>query len=158
MVAPKSQWQRSSVTAHALEQLIAEGLLSLAEENPWCIAFVDPRPRPSPGEFVAFTAFLERGLGFPMSEFFRRVLDFYKLKLHDLSPNSILHLACFVTLCEGYFRCAVFFPLWLWIFQLGSRGDMSPCGGLNFQVRSDIDYLDIGFPSKVNWRKGGFYM
>ena len=87
MGAPKSQWQRSLVTAHALEQLAAEGLLPLAEENQWCIATMDPRPRPSPGEFVVFTAFLERGLGFPTSEFFQRVLDFYGLKLHDLTPN-----------------------------------------------------------------------
>ena len=35
---------------------------------------------------------------------------------------------------------------------------MLPCGGLNSQVRSNVDYLDSGFPSKVNWRKGGFYM
>ena len=99
------------MTAHALEQLTAEGLLPPTEEGQWRIATADPRPLASPSEFVAFTMFLEWGLGFPMSEFFRRVLDFYGLKVQDLTPNSILHLACFVTLCEGYFGCAAFFPL-----------------------------------------------
>ena len=160
MVAPKNKWERSSVTAQALEQAANEGLLPPASERRWRIASADPRPRPSPGEFVAFLAFLERGLGFPTSEFFRRFLDFYGLQVHDLTPNSILHLACFVTLCEGYFGCAPFFPLWLWIFhgKLGKGGDMAPCGGLNFQVRGDVDYLDLSLPSKVYWRKSGFYM
>ena len=35
---------------------------------------------------------------------------------------------------------------------------MPPCGGLNFQVHGDMDYIDLGFLSKVNWRKTGFYM
>ena len=119
-----------------------------------------PAPAASLGEFVTLTTFLERGLGFPMFKFFRRVLDFYGLKVHGLMPNSMLHLACFVTLYEGYFGCTAYFPLWLWIFhgKPGSRGDMPPCGCLNFQVRSNVDYFDIGFPSKVNWRKGGFHM
>ena len=99
------------MTVHALEQLAREGLLPPAEQEQWRIATADPRPKPSSGQFVVFTVFLERGLGFPMSEFFRRVLDFYGLKLHDLTPNSILHLACFVTLCKGYFECTAFFPL-----------------------------------------------
>ena len=59
---------------------------------------------------MAFTVFLERGLGFPTLVFFWHVLDFYGLKVHELTPNSILHLACFVILCEGYFGCADFFP------------------------------------------------
>ena len=31
-------------------------------------------------------------------------------------------------------------------------------GGLNFQVRGDVDYLDLGLLPKVYWRKTGFYM
>ena len=115
--APKSQWQRSSVTAHALEQLAAEGLLPPTEENQWRIATTDPRRGHHRANSFAFTVFLERGLGFPMSEYFRRVLDFYGLKVHDLTPKSMLHLACFVTLYEGYFGCIAFFPFWLWIFH-----------------------------------------
>ena len=86
------------------------------------------------GRVRRLLTFLERGLGFPTSEFFRRFLDFYGLQVHDLTPNSILHLACFVTLCEGYFGCAPFFPLWLWIFhgKLWNGSDMAPCGGPNF--------------------------
>ena len=67
------------VGALVLEKATNEGVLPLASEGRWHNATVDPRPWPSPGEFVAFLAFLERGLGFPMSEFFRRLLDFYGL-------------------------------------------------------------------------------
>ena len=55
-------------------------------------------------------------------------------------------------------RVLDFYGLWIFLDKLGSHGNMLPCGCLNFQVRSNVDYLDIGFPSKVNWRKGGFYM
>ena len=87
-----------------------------------------------------------------MSEFFQCFLDFYRLKVHELTPISILHPTCIVTMCEGYLGCAAFFPLWLWIFhdKLGTSGDMPPCGSLNFQVRNNVDYLDLGFSSKVN--------
>ena len=35
---------------------------------------------------------------------------------------------------------------------------MPPCDGLNFQVHGDLDYMDLGFPSKVYWSKSGFHM
>ena len=40
----------------------------------------------------------------PSNLFFCQVLDFYKLRIHDLAPNSILNLSNFVTLCEDYLQ------------------------------------------------------
>ena len=108
-----------------------------------------------------FASFLDRGLVFPLSAFFRRFLAFYGIQVYDLTPNSILHLSCFVTLCEAFLGCPPFFPLWLQIFhgKLGNKQALMPCGGLNFQVRAGLRYPDLLLPKKVNfWRQGSFYM
>jgi hypothetical protein len=59
-------------------------------------------PKPPSGYRVMFFAFLLRGLSFPAHEFFRGRLFAYGVQLHQLTPNSILHIACFVTLCESF--------------------------------------------------------
>jgi hypothetical protein len=35
-------------------------------------------------------------------EFLRGLLSVYGVQLHHLTPNSILHIACFITLCEAF--------------------------------------------------------
>jgi hypothetical protein len=59
-------------------------------------------PKPPRGYRVMFLAFLLRGLSFPAHEFLRGLLFVYGVQLHQLTPNSILHIACFVTLCESF--------------------------------------------------------
>jgi hypothetical protein len=34
------------------------------------------------------------------------------VQLHQLTPNSILHIACFVTLCESFLGIEPHFLLW----------------------------------------------
>jgi hypothetical protein len=69
-------------------------------------------PRPPTGFRVIFLAFLLRGLSFPLHPFLRGLLFAYGIQLHDLNPNTILHIACFVTLCECFLG---FEPQWaLW--------------------------------------------
>jgi len=46
-------------------------------------------------ETVMFRDFVERGLALPVSEFFYRVLQFWEIQLHHLTPQSILHLSIF---------------------------------------------------------------
>jgi nitrous oxidase accessory protein NosD len=48
-----------------------------------------------------FYAFLLRGLSLPAHEFLRGLLFIYGVQLHQLTPNSILHIACFVNLSSG---------------------------------------------------------
>jgi hypothetical protein len=57
---------------------------------------------PSSGFRVMFLAFLLRGLPFPAHEFLRGLLFVYGVQLHQLKPNSILYIACFITLCESF--------------------------------------------------------
>jgi hypothetical protein len=59
-------------------------------------------PKPPSGFRVMFLSFLLRGLSFPAHEFLRGLLLEYSVQLHQLTPNSILHIACFVTLCESF--------------------------------------------------------
>ena len=44
-------------------------------------------PKPRRGEFVIFSAHLERGLGLPVSSFFSEFLRFYGLQPHHLGAN-----------------------------------------------------------------------
>ena len=59
-------------------------------------------PAPEEGERVVFRSHFLRGFGLPVSAFFRTWLDFYQLQPHHLTPNAVVLLSAFVTLCEGY--------------------------------------------------------
>ena len=39
---------------------------------------------------------------FSLHPFVRGLLYSYRIQLHDLTPNGILHIACFITLCEAF--------------------------------------------------------
>jgi hypothetical protein len=55
-----------------------------------------------PGNFVFFVAYALARLVPPMSSFFLMLLEYYRLQLQHLSPNSIALVAIFVHLCEMY--------------------------------------------------------
>jgi hypothetical protein len=59
-------------------------------------------PAPRPDEYVVFAAHFERGLGLPVSNFFRHFLNFYELQPHHLPGNSIFYLSSFAAFMEGY--------------------------------------------------------
>jgi hypothetical protein len=59
-------------------------------------------PRPPPGFRVIFLAFLLRGLSLPPHPFLHGLLFAYGVQLDDLNPNTILHIACFIMLCECF--------------------------------------------------------
>jgi hypothetical protein len=59
-------------------------------------------PTPPAGYRVMFLTFLLRGLSLPAHEFLRGILFVYGMQLHQLMPNSLLHIDCFITLCEAF--------------------------------------------------------
>jgi hypothetical protein len=65
---------------------------------------------------VSFVHFHERGFGIPVSKFFRGLLHYYGIELQNLNPNSVLQIAVFVTLCEGYLGIKPNFTLWRYYF------------------------------------------
>ena len=71
MVASKGEWAKSKVSAATLEEWATAGALPDGSTGAWRATTGDERPRTREGEFVVFTSFLDRGLAFPSSEFFR---------------------------------------------------------------------------------------
>jgi hypothetical protein len=55
-----------------------------------------------PGNFVFFAAYALVGLVPPLSSFFLTLLEYYRLQLQHLSPNSITLVTIFVHLCEMF--------------------------------------------------------
>jgi hypothetical protein len=59
-------------------------------------------PKPPSGYRVMFLAFLLCGLSLLAHEFLHGLLFVYGVQLHQLTPDSILHIACFITLYESF--------------------------------------------------------
>ena len=74
-------------------------------------------PAPEEGERVVFRSHCLRGLGLPASGFFRSFLEFYGLQSHHLTPNTVVLLSAFVTLCEGFLGVLPTIKLWGEFFQ-----------------------------------------
>jgi hypothetical protein len=55
-----------------------------------------------PVDFIFFVAYTLAGLVQSLSSFFLTLLEYYRLQLQHLSPNSIALVAIFVRLCEMY--------------------------------------------------------
>ncbi|KAK1561715.1 hypothetical protein QYE76_008006 [Lolium multiflorum] len=83
-------------------------------------------------------------------------------RLHQLTPNSILHVSIFITLCGCFLGVQPNWALWKRIFCLrrnGSHGVAYNIGGVIICVRSDVDYFDVKFPDSVQgWRKRWLYV
>ena len=69
-------------------------------------------PVPEEGKRVIFLSHFLRGLGLPASAFFRSFLEFYQLQPHHLTPNTVVLLSAFVTLCEGFLGVLPTLELW----------------------------------------------
>ena len=71
-------------------------------------------------------------MGFPLHPFVREMMFYYGLDFHHMAPNSILHLASFITVCEALLRYELHFGLWLKIFGIkpkSSSSHLAQCGG-----------------------------
>lgn len=82
-------WKEPSITEKQLQDLAADGVLPKKSLGKWRAPNQHRTPMPNPGEIVLFKAFVERGLGLPTSDFFRRLLHFYGLTVNHLTPNAV---------------------------------------------------------------------
>jgi hypothetical protein len=119
-------------------------------------------PKPPSRYRVIFLAFLLRGLSFPTHEFLHGLLFVYGVQLHQLTPNSILHIACFVTLCDSFLGIEPHWTLWKFIFRLCPSVSLSKkpeLGGAVVSVRAEAHYLEFNMATSVQgWRKKWFYI
>jgi hypothetical protein len=118
--------------------------------------------KPPSGYRVMLLAFLLRGLSFPAHEFLHGLLFVYGVQLHQLTPNSILHIACFVTLCESFLGIEPHWILWKFLFRLCPSVALSKkpeLGGVVVSVRAEVHYLEFNMAASVQgWRKKWFYI
>ena len=137
------------------------GFLSRAEGDV-ILPGADARPNPPPGFTVIFLAYLLRGLSLPAHEFLRCLLFTYGIQLWQLTPNALLHLAIFITVCESFLGIEPHFGLWKKVFFLKRHGnDQGPfvIGGIGFSVRAEVKWFKFPMRESVqDWRQKWFYV
>jgi hypothetical protein len=153
-------WVPSAFTQKELEKGKADGLIS----NNDSIIFptTERIPKPQSGYRVMFLTFLLRGLSLPAHEFLRGLLYVYGVQLHQLTPNFLLHIACFVTLCESFLGIEPHFLLWRSLFRLRPSVSLSnkpELGRAIILVRAKAQYLEFSMAASVQgWRTKWFYI
>jgi hypothetical protein len=95
-----TSWVPSDFKRKDLDKAQADGLISADDQV--IFPSIERIPKPPSGFRVMFLAFLLRGLSLPAHEFLRGLLFVYGVQLHQLTPNSVLHIAYFITLCESF--------------------------------------------------------
>ncbi|KAK1683763.1 hypothetical protein QYE76_044611 [Lolium multiflorum] len=154
-------WCASAISNRDINKLRALGFISASEDDIRLPGAVS-RPKPPKGFTVMFSAFLFRGLSLPAHEFLRSLLYFYGIQLWQLTPNSILHLSIFVTVCEAFLGIDPHWGLWRKIFYVKRHNDSNGppvVGGVGFVVRKEVDYFDYPMKESVQgWRNKWFYL
>ena len=72
-------WNTSKCSQSDLETLVSDGLLVPKYLIQWRPDLSKDHPYENTGDIVAFTSYLERGLGFPCSSFFSGLLHYYRI-------------------------------------------------------------------------------
>jgi hypothetical protein len=157
----RCDWSRSTFNARDKTKLLARGLIDDGAET---IKFPGNanRPKPPAGYVVMFLAHMIRGFSFPVHEFLRGLLFAYGLELWQLTPNSILHVSLFITLCECFLGIEPNFALWkryFFVKRHASGSDVFIVGGVGFSVRADVGYFKFPMRESVqSWREKWFYI
>lgn len=89
------------------------------------------------GEVVVLSSFHERDFGLPLYPVRAGLLFFYGLDIQNLHPNLVIHIACFITLCEAYLGMELHWKLWSHLFspQLSTgHDDQSHVGYFTIQL------------------------
>jgi hypothetical protein len=150
-----SEFEQSDLTK-------AQENIFLVERDQVIFPSTERIPKPPSCYRVMFLAFLLCGLSFPAHEFLRGLFFVYGVQLHQLTPNSILHIACFVTLCESFLGIKPHWILWKFLFRLRPSVSLSKnpeLGGVVVSVRAEAHYLEFNMATSVQgWRKKWFYI
>jgi hypothetical protein len=155
-----TSWVLSEFKQKDLEKAQADGLIS--DDDQVTFPSTDRIPKPPSGFRVMFFDFLLCGLSLPAHEFLRGLLFVYGVQLHQLTPNSILHIAYFITLCESFLGIEPHFLLWKYLFQLCPSVSLTKrpeLGGAVISVRTESQYLEFSMAALVQgWKKKWFYI
>src|SRR3954463_7308398 len=109
-----------------------------------------------------FYSFVVRGLSLPVHEFLRGLLFLYGIQLHHLSPNSLLHIACFITLYECWLGIEPHFGLFQKLYSVKRQsrtGGVYLLGGCIISICSSVLFFSFSMCESVQyWRKKWFYI
>lgn len=113
---------------------------------------------------VIFPHFIERDLRLLACDFFRDLLDYYKLELVHLNPNGIFHTAIFVHFCEVFLGIRPHFQLFWKFFRVKPqplKEHILLVGGAEIQMRETMSsqYLDYELmDSNAGWKENWCYI
>src|SRR4051812_12894261 len=154
-------WRRSETRESDLRKLRKRGLIPQDRE---AVRLPGNKviPRPPAGYRVMFLAFVIRGVSFPVHNFLCGLLFLYGIQLHHLSPNSLLHIACFITFCECWLGIEPHFGLFRKLYsvkrQSGSDG-VYPIGGCIISLKPNLLFFSFSMSESVQyWRRRWFYI
>ncbi|KAK1649005.1 hypothetical protein QYE76_066810 [Lolium multiflorum] len=154
------EWERSKISQQDVNLLKKLGISG--KQDALRFPKEESYPAPPMQYRVSFVDHLIRGLSTPIHDFLRGLLFMYGLQLHHLTPNSILHISIFITLCESFLGIQPNWSLWKRIFLCRRNGSSSVAyniGGVVICVRPDVEYFDVKFPDSVQgWRKKWLYI
>ncbi|KAK1650453.1 hypothetical protein QYE76_068258 [Lolium multiflorum] len=155
-----AEWERSKISGQDINMLKKMGFSK--KENALQFPKEESYPKSPINYRVSFVDHLIRGLSPPIHEFLRGLLFVYGLQLHHLTPNSLLHISIFITLCECFLGVQPNWALWKRIFCIRRNSHHNVAyniGGVVICVRSEVDYFDVKFPDSVQgWRKKWLYV
>jgi hypothetical protein len=155
-----TSWVPSNFKQKDMDKAQADGLIS--NDDQVIFPSTERIPKPPSGFRMMFLAFLLRGLSLPAHEFLRGLLFVYGVQLHQLTPNSVLHIACFITLCESFLGIEPHFLLWKFLFWLRPSIALSKkpeLGGAVVSIHAKSQYLESSMAASVQgWRKRWFYI
>jgi hypothetical protein len=95
-------WAKCHVKDAHVQALENEGIVASQVESHWRTDFKALVPAPNSTKIVMLKSHMERGLSMPPSSFFTNLLKFYGLQLHHIAPNSLVSIAGYAALCEGF--------------------------------------------------------
>jgi hypothetical protein len=148
----------SVVSEPDLLHLVSIGVLPPRELCSWRICHGVTILIEDTHESVIYVPFLLRGLGLPISPFFRGLLDFYCLNLTHLNPNSILQISIYIHLCEAFLGVLPHFGLWKYLYHCRPgmvEEQHQLVGGASLEMRRGrkTEYLEIPLKDSIKgWR------
>jgi hypothetical protein len=149
------------VTEEQIESLVDRGLLRPKSQVGWRPTAGEAFLTEGTSETVVFIAHIEHGFGVPACDFLRGLLQFYRIELVYLAPNSITIIVTFIHLCEAFLGIAPHFHLWRHFFKLKKTGKGVVVGSVRFMLRRNMksEYIVLVLPDNTTgWKQGWFYL
>ena len=121
-------WKGSNIAMKTLISLQKEGQISQAPGSFRKPSKNEEFPSPQGLERVVFADHFPRGFSFPLHPFFLSLIHIYGIQLHDLPPNAIQHISCFIVLCECFLGIHPHWALWKRIFRVKFHKELPVAG------------------------------